>query len=122
MAETNVVRETGAEQDGRLKPFGPVAAAFVSAGIGAVVLGILTTLGEANEGVGSFLEFNSRVGPLSGKTILAVAAWLVSWAILHSVLRRRDLDERKVFAWVGVMFAIALILTFPIFFRLFEQE
>jgi hypothetical protein len=31
------------------KPFGPVAAVFLAAGIGALVLGILTTVAEASE-------------------------------------------------------------------------
>ena len=58
------------------KPFGPVGAAFLASAVGAVVLGILTTLAEANEDINSFLEFNARVGPLAGKTLIAVGAFL----------------------------------------------
>jgi hypothetical protein len=28
---------------------------------------------------------SDEVGPLSGKTIMAVIVWLLSWAILHAV-------------------------------------
>jgi len=117
----DVMNETGA-QETSAKPFGPVAAMFLSVGIGALVIGILTTLAEASESIKSWLEFNSRVGALSGKTIVAVAAWLVSWAILHTILRGKDVDPKKAFAWTGVMFGIAVILTFPTFFQLFAPE
>ncbi|MER3453166.1 MAG: hypothetical protein C4344_05880 [Acidimicrobiia bacterium] len=101
------------------KPFGPVAAVFVSTAIGAVVLGVLTTLAEASARVASALTFSTRVGPLSGKTIIAVAAWLVSWAILHPALARKRPSPTAVFAWTAVLFGVAVILTFPPFFELF---
>lgn len=104
------------------RPFGPVAAAFLASGIGAVVLGILTTLAEASDGVASGLEWSKSVGNLMGKTILAVAAFAVSWVILHVVLRDKDLDPRKVFTWTAVLLAIGFLLTFPTFFQLFAPE
>jgi hypothetical protein len=45
-------------------------------------LGLLTTLAEASTSFKDWLQWSDDVGPLSGKTILAVAAWLVSWAVL----------------------------------------
>src|ERR671910_899104 len=63
------------------RPTGPVAAAVLATGIGAFVLGLLTTLNEASTGVHDFLEFDEDVGPLSGKTIIAVIAYLGSWAV-----------------------------------------
>jgi hypothetical protein len=48
---------------------GPAAAAILAAGIGALVLGILTTWAEASEGFKEDLQWNDKVGPLSGKTI-----------------------------------------------------
>jgi len=74
------------------RPSGPVAAAFVAAGVGSLVLGILTVLAEASEAAKGWLEFSASVGPLSGETILAVAAWLVAWAVLHAALRHRDVS------------------------------
>lgn len=50
-----------------------------------MVLGLLTTLNGASTGVHDFLEFDQDVGPLSGKTILAVIAYLASWAVLHGL-------------------------------------
>ena len=69
MREAN---ERLADNDTTTKPFGPVAAVFTAAGIGAVVLGILTTLTEASASIKDALQLNDRVGPLSGKTIFAV--------------------------------------------------
>jgi uncharacterized membrane protein YdcZ (DUF606 family) len=101
------------------KPFGPVAAAFLASAVGAVVLGILTTLAEANEDINSFLEFNARVGPLAGKTLIAVGAFLVAWVVLHLALRGKDPRPRGVFVATAILFAIAVVLTFPTFFQAF---
>jgi hypothetical protein len=101
------------------KPFGPVAAAFLASGIGALVLGVLTTLAEASTSINDALQFSDSVGPLSGKTLLAVAAWLVSWAILHAVLRKKNPAPKKIFIWTAVLFGAAVILTFPTFFQAF---
>jgi len=114
MAETSTM-----ERPSGSKPFGPVAAAFLAAGVGGVVLGALTTLAEASEGIKDALDLNSRVGPLSGKTIFAVAAWLVAWAILHVAMKDKDPAPRTIFIWTGVLYAVAVLLTFPIFFQLF---
>src|SRR5215207_8350248 len=72
------------------RPTGPVAAAGLAVGIGALVLGFLTTLNEASESVHDFLEFDEDVGPLSGKTIIAVVAYVASWAVLHGLWRRQN--------------------------------
>jgi hypothetical protein len=104
------------------RPFGPVAAVFIAAGIGALVLGVLTTLAEASESVASALQWSDSVGPLSGKTILAAAAFFGSWAVLYAMLRRKDPNPRRVFMWVGIMVVVALLMTFPIFFQAFAPE
>lgn len=77
------------------EPFGPVAAVFLAAGIGSLVLGILTTLAEASDSFASKLRWSESVGPLSGKTITAVGAFLVSWGILALALRRRTRATRR---------------------------
>jgi len=122
MAETNFMEQPSGAPETAGMPFGPVAAMFLSVGIGGLVLGILTTLAEASEGIKSALEFSKRVGSLSGKTIIAVAAWLVSWAILHAALRDKSPSPKTVFTWTAVLFGIAVILTFPTFFQLFAPE
>ncbi|HXF73674.1 MAG TPA: hypothetical protein VNO79_13830 [Actinomycetota bacterium] len=101
------------------RPSGPVAAAFIAAGVGSLVLGLLTVLAEASEAVKGWLEFSAPVGPLSGETILAVVAWLVAWAVLHAALRERDLPLGRAFALAAVLVGLGVLLTFPPIFLAF---
>jgi len=98
---------------------GPVLAAILATGVGAVTLGVLTTLAEASTGIKDFLQFNDRVGPLSGKTILAVIAYFVSWGVLTAVWRRSSPPFRPVVIATVVLLVLAVIGTFPTFFQAF---
>jgi hypothetical protein len=122
MEETSSMQQVSGHEAGVDKPFGPVAAVFIAAGIGALVLGVLTTLAEANEGVKSWLEWSTSVGPLSGKTIIAVIAFVVAWAVLGIGLRGRSPKPSTIFTWTAVLVAIGLVLTFPTFFQAFAPE
>lgn len=104
------------------RPFGPAAAVLVATGIGAVVLGLFTTLNEASESVNDFLAFDEGVGPLSGKTIFGSAAFFVSWAILHVLWRERNPSRGAMVATAGILLALGLIGTFPVFFEAFASE
>ena len=103
-------------------PDGPGAAAMLSAGIGVFVLGLLTVLSEASTGIHDLMaDFQGPVGvgPLAGKTTLAVIAYFASWALLWALWRKRDIDIRLAF-WVGLGLGIAGALgTFPPFFTAF---
>jgi hypothetical protein len=101
---------------------GPVAAAVLAAGIGAFVLGLLTTLNEASTGVHDFLEFDEDVGPLSGKTIIAVIAYAASWAVLHGLWRRQNPALRPILIATVVLIALGILGTFPTFFQAFASE
>jgi hypothetical protein len=102
------------------KPEGPISAAIIATGVGATALGLLTTLAEANTSVKDWLQFNDRVGPLSGKTIMAVVVWVVSWAILHAGLRGKQYETGRAFTIALVLIALGVLGTFPTFFQLFE--
>jgi hypothetical protein len=112
--------ETGLDAVDR--PTGPIAAALLATGIGAFTLGLLTTLSEANEDVHDFLEFSDDVGPLSGKTILAVGAYFASWAILHLLWRRQNRALRPILIVAIVLVVLGVIGTFPTFFQAFAPE
>lgn len=107
------------------KPNGPVAAAFLAAGVGALVLGIFTVLNEASPDIKAFLEFDknfglgSGVGPLSGKIALAVIAYVVSWVILHLALRGKEINFRNAFIVALVLVGLGFALTFPPLFKAF---
>ena len=108
--------------DGIDRPTGPVAAALLAAGIGAFVLGLLTTLSEASTDVHDFLEFSTDVGPLSGKTILAVVAYFGSWAVLYAIWRRKNPQLRPILITTAVLIALGILGTFPTFFQAFASE
>jgi hypothetical protein len=104
------------------RPTGPVAAAVLAVGIGAFVLGLLTTLNEASTGIHDFLEFSTDVGPLSGKTILAVVAYVASWAGLHALWRHQNRDLRPILVTAAALTALGILGTFPTFFQAFASE
>jgi hypothetical protein len=103
------------------RPEGPIAAAIIAGGVGAAALGVVTTLAEASTGVKDWLAWSDRVGPLSGKTILAVAVWLVAWAVLHVALRSRPYETRRALVVSLVLIALGVLGTFPTFFQLFGE-
>lgn len=104
------------------KPDGPGAAAMLAAGIGIFSLGLLTTLNELSEALHDWLqsfEMGRGVGPLAGKTTVAVIAWLVAWIILAIAWRRRDLNIKPVFWMSLVLGLLGLVLMFPPVFLAF---
>jgi hypothetical protein len=104
------------------KPAGPVAAVLIAAGIGALVLAILTVWAEASVGFKDSLAYSERVGPLSGKTIWAAVAFVVSWGGLTLALRGRRVDLAKATVVSLVLVGLGYLGTFSPFFRIFESD
>jgi hypothetical protein len=104
------------------KPFGPVAAVFLAAGFGSLVLGILTTWAEASESFAKKLDWHNPVGPLSGKTIVSAGAFFVAWGILGVLWRGKDPSPRTVYLLTGLMVILGIVGTFPTFFELFAPD
>jgi hypothetical protein len=115
------------------KPNGPVAAAFLAAGVASLVIGIGVVLNEASQTIkdaigvdfNAFLQFDknfglgSGVGPLSGKVGLAVIAFVVSWVVFHLWLRGKEVTFRTFFIASLVLVGLGFALTFPPIFKLF---
>jgi hypothetical protein len=104
---------------------GPAAAVMLSAGIGVLVLGLLTLLSEASVSVHDFLEtldLDSGVGPLAGKTLLASAGFVMSWVVLGIVLRDKEVDLRRWFWIAFTLGVIGAVLMFPPVFQAFAAE
>jgi hypothetical protein len=99
---------------------GPAAAAILAAGVGAAALGLLTTLAEASTGIRAALVLNTGVGPLSGKTVYAVVAWLAAWLLLQLTVARRTGVTRAVLTITAILIALGVLGTFPLFFQAFE--
>jgi hypothetical protein len=108
------------------RPNGPVAAAFLAAGVGSAVLGLMVVLAAFSDDVNNFLKFDesfglgSGVGPLSGKTAVAVLAYAIAWIVLHLALRGRDVNFRRAFVWSLALVGVGFLGTFPPFFTLFH--
>ena len=77
------------------KPEGPIAAAIIAGGIGTLALGLSTVLAEMSTAAKDALNLYNPVGPLAGKTIFAVAIWLLSWVGLHVYYRNKPFETRK---------------------------
>jgi hypothetical protein len=103
------------------KPNGPVAGALLAGGIGCAVLGLVTTISEVNS-TGAFakwLVWSKPVGALSGKSSLAIIAFLVSWIILGFAWRGREVRFNTI-AWISfLLLLIGLLGTFPPVWHLF---
>lgn len=107
------------------RPDGLGAAAVLAAAIGVFALGLLTVLAEASVGLHDWLEaweFGQGVGPLAGKTTVAVIVWLVSWIVLAIGLRGKDVDLRR-WIWPSAILGIlGVLMTFPPIFTAFAAE
>jgi Flp pilus assembly protein TadG len=104
------------------KPEGAISAAILASGIGAAALGVVTVLAEASTTVKDLLQWSAAVGPLSGKTTVAVLVWALSWAVLHAVLRNRPTETSRALTIALVLIGLGVVGTFPTFFQLFAAE
>ena len=100
---------------------GEAAEAFLAGGIGCFVLCLLVTLTEmpALVDLKNGLNWMNPVGPLSGKTGVAIIAFLVSWAIAHFIMKDKDVNLKTYVIVAGVLTALGFLMTFPPFFDLF---
>src|SRR5205085_3709400 len=94
------------------RPSGPAAAALLSIGIGAVLLALVVGLSDANKpfetnvvhALGKLWVPGAQgIGPYSGKFTVFLVGWLVSWAVLHVALKRKDLNLSR---WTIGSFAL----------------
>lgn len=104
------------------KPNGPVLAALLASGIGVTALGVLTTVAEANANFANLLKINAGVGPLSGKTVYATAAFFASWIVAGIIMRGKNYSERTFLMATFVLIGIGILGTFPLFFDLFAPK
>ncbi len=128
MSKSDELHTTGADatvtevtEPGAATTEGPAAAAVLGAGVGALALGLATTVSEASTTVSGWFDLYSRVGPLSGKTIFAVVVWLIAWAVLHLTLRYNGRLTRTVLTITTVLIGLGVLGTFPTFFDLFAD-
>lgn len=92
-------------------------AAILASGIGAFAMGLLVILHET----GIFVAPSVYVpaGGLSGRSTLAVIAWLAAWGVMHARWSRRTVSRHRVFPITLGLIALGLLSTFPPVWRLF---
>ena len=98
---------------------GLAAAALLAGGIGAFAVGLMTVLVELSAAIKTAFTFFKPVGPLSGKTTLGVIIWLISWIILGSMWKDKNVAFGKIAIAAFIFLALGLVFTFPPFFLLF---
>lgn len=99
---------------------GAAAAAFISSGIGVFTLGLMTTASEVSKGFANALNWWNPAGPLSGKTGIAILAWVISWLIMNHLWKGEDRALRTAFIITLVLIGLGVLLTFPPIFTAFE--
>ena len=93
---------------------GPAAAVIMAAGIGCAALGIDTLLVEAGpKFFEKALNLYAPVGPLSGKVVIEVLAFVISWIVLGLGLRNKNVNFRRWAAIAILLIVIGLLGTFP---------
>ena len=102
------------------KSNGVISAAFLSSGIGCLVIGIMTTGAVLSSNLKNVLNWWNPAGPLSGKTGVGIIAWLISWVILHYLWKDKETDFTKIFTTALILIGIGLFLTFPPVFESLE--
>jgi hypothetical protein len=100
-----------------------VGAAFIASGIGTFALGLMIILTEMKAGAGlkAALTWVGPVGPLSGKTGVAVIAFVVSWVALHFAFKNRAITLTTAFVITLVLVGLGVLMSFPPFFELFAK-
>jgi cell division protein FtsW (lipid II flippase) len=102
-------------------PDGPAWAAILAAAIGCAFFGLLVVFAAASKSFSDSLNVYSPTGDLSGKSTLSIGAWLIAWMILHRRWKRKNLKSPgKVMIASVILILLALVMTFPPFFTLFE--
>ena len=102
------------------RPNGPAVAALLAGAAGVFFLGLITFIDAAAEGVHEWMQFQNRVGALSGKTTMTGVTWLVVWAILSAVLWRRNVRLEWVWAIVIVLLVLGNLQMVPPIFQRVE--
>ncbi|GIK37495.1 MAG: hypothetical protein BroJett011_13280 [Chloroflexota bacterium] len=118
-SDVKVVEKASAKAEAAV---GVASAAFVASGIGCLVIGLMVTGAEMSEGLKNALNWWNPAGPLTGKTGVGVIVWLVSWVILHSMWKDKDVAFAKSFTVTLILIALGFLLTFPPIFTLFAAE
>lgn len=104
------------------RPSGPAVAAMLSIGIGAFLMAIVVGLSDANKAFESdvihaigklWVPGAAGIGPYSGKFTVFLVGWLASWAVLHALLKKREVNLSKWAIASFVLIGLTVLLVWP---------
>jgi hypothetical protein len=109
---------------------GPAAAALISGGIGAVAMMATHHFAEISKAnnqlviqMGSWIPYAMNPDPMwgnlenyAGKEMMFFIGWLISWPVLHLVLKHRQVKPRTLLGWLFGLFTLATAMAWhPLF-------
>lgn len=103
-------------------PNGPVVAALIAGGLGSATIGLMTVLAEASHSITNALNWWNPAGPLTGKTLVGVIIFFVSWIVLHFIFRGKNVNFARAATIALILLGLGILGTFPPFFKLFAGE
>jgi len=103
------------------KTLGAAQAALISIVIGLLTLALVNlgtefspTFKVAVHGIGkAWMPGAEGIGPYSGKESCTLLAWLMTWPVLHKLLRKRELSHTMIVAVFIIGVATATLLLWP---------
>ncbi len=105
----------------RLEKAGAAQAAVLAAMFGILALALVNLGTEASEnfknsvqGIGKLcIPGAEGIGPYSGKEVISFFVWLLSWLLLHAILRGREWNNNAVATTFLIGMAAATTLVWP---------
>jgi hypothetical protein len=109
---------------------GTAAAALISAGIGCFTMMVTHHLADTSKerekfiwGLGKWIPGSDtgdklwgNIGSYTGKETMLLVGWLVSWVILHNLLKQKQVKTRTIFIWMfGLVVAATAMSWHPMF-------
>jgi hypothetical protein len=106
---------------------GEAAAALLAVAIGMLTLAVVNQFTAISPGFNTWVHAVGKlwmpgaegIGPYSGKETLSVIAWLGSWAVLHPVLKTRELPLSRCLIVFLVAVGVATTFIWPPVFEYF---
>ena len=109
---------------------GPAAAAVISAAIGCFTMMVTHHLSDTSKAtekivwnLGTWIpgsktdsELWGNIGSYTGKETMLLVGWLISWPILHTLWKNKNIKSRTIFFWMfGLLVAATAMCWHPLF-------
>lgn len=101
------------ETAAQVRQNGAAAAAILAAGIGSLILAVLSILADRSTAWKNTLDFYKPTGALSGVSMVTTILWLFVWFVLDRRWKKRNLSLRRVNIVAITLLVLSLLATFP---------